>query len=225
MNFQHSELRERLAGEYVLGTLQGQARKRFETWLQQDPQLRDYVADWQSRMMWYVNNLTPIVPPKSVWSGISRRLSFQRTPLWGEYFWRNVGLMASFATVVLTLYIVMVLPPAIGPAYMAVIADSHAKPQWLISQHQHTLSIKSLTPISLAANRSMELWLLPENGKPVSLGLLPTSGIKTAQLAEKLTHLFARTHVVAVSIEPAGGSPTGQPTGPVVYQAALVLAG
>jgi anti-sigma-K factor RskA len=67
-----------------------------------------------------------------------------------------------------------------------------------------------------------ELWALPAGAPPVSLGVLPaTGGASRHALSSRQLDALAASMQVAVSIEPAGGSPTGQPTGPVVLTAPL----
>ena len=68
-----------------------------------------------------------------------------------------------------------------------------------------------------AAGRSYELWALPRGGgAPVSLGLLPAAGSAERPLSERQRTALLAADKVAVSVEPAGGSPTGSPTGPIV---------
>ena len=71
-------------------------------------------------------------------------------------------------------------------------------------------------------NNLFELWILPsDKSKPISLGLLPQQGKKTVKVPAQLLALL-QTSGLAVSLEPIGGSPTGQPTGAVLYQGKLV---
>ncbi|MHB1677435.1 MAG: anti-sigma factor [Sulfuriferula sp.] len=223
MNYLNPDLRQRLAGEYVLGTLRGRARSRFEHLMQRDIHLRDEVADWQTRMMPLADSLIPVKPRKRVWQEIRSSLGFQVASRWSLVFWRNLGLISTTAAILMAIYIAVMPMQTAAPDYIAVIADTHAKPTWLLSSRDNTLSIKSLTPRMLSADRSLELWLLPDGGKPVSLGLMPLKGNKTAMLSNAVAKLMASSHTVAVSLEPAGGSPTGQPTGPILYQAPMVV--
>ena len=71
------------------------------------------------------------------------------------------------------------------------------------------------------AGRDYELWVLPKGGKPVSLGVLPSKGLFQRALSPAQEQALASSTQVAVSIEPAGGSPTGQPTGAIVFVAPL----
>jgi anti-sigma-K factor RskA len=75
------------------------------------------------------------------------------------------------------------------------------------------------------AGRDYELWALPKNGNPVSLGVLPTEGTSTRALTVIQKAALASSSQLAVSIEPPGGSPTAQPTGDIVFVAPLRASG
>lgn len=221
MNYRNPELRNKLAAEYVLGTLRGRARTRFERLMQQDRQLRDEVADWQTRMMPLADSLIPVKPRNRVWQEIRSSLGFETVSRWSLVFWRNLGVVSTAAAILMAVYIAVLPLRTTAPDYVAVIADKQAKPIWLLSSSDTFLTVKSLIPRTVIAGRSLELWLLPDGGKPVSLGLLPLDGNKTATLPHAVAKLMVNSHTVAVSLEPAGGSPTGQPTGPILYQAPM----
>ena len=67
----------------------------------------------------------------------------------------------------------------------------------------------------------MELWLIPEGEKPHSLGLIDPDKPVTISVPENLLPKVNQSAVLAVSLEPPGGSPTGQPTGPVIANGKL----
>ena len=72
-----------------------------------------------------------------------------------------------------------------------------------------------------APDQSLELWAIPADGKPISLGVIPAGSKGKVELSEAQKALIGQPIALAVSLEPKGGSPTGQPTGPVLYQGAL----
>jgi anti-sigma-K factor RskA len=85
------------------------------------------------------------------------------------------------------------------------------------------LQARAINVAAPANGQVYELWMLPNGGAaPVSLGLLPMMGEIALPLDAARTAILANTGTLAVSVEPAGGSPTGAPTGPVVYTAPLV---
>ena len=75
--------------------------------------------------------------------------------------------------------------------------------------------------LTVDARHSHELWVIPADGKPRSLGILGTSKQAHMQLANALADLLQQGATIAISVEPKGGSPTGSPTGPVVASGAL----
>ena len=80
-----------------------------------------------------------------------------------------------------------------------------------------------MNAVAADVDKAFELWMLPESGQPVSMGLLPVSGGSVSRaLPAGLLALLKQSKGIAVSIEPAGGSPTGLPTGPVVHTARIV---
>ncbi len=88
-----------------------------------------------------------------------------------------------------------------------------------LSQDRRQLTIQPLQKVSLTAQQSLELWALPKAGPPASLGLI--SSDKLTALSKKA--LPGDTKGLAVSLEPLGGSPTGAPTGPVLFVGDLTL--
>ncbi len=88
--------------------------------------------------------------------------------------------------------------------------------QWVVSADKALtqLRVTPLQPVAIGANNSLQLWLIPAGQQPVSLGLLNVHETTQLKLAARDT---LKNAVIAVSLEPQGGSPTGQPTGPVLY--------
>ncbi len=106
--------------------------------------------------------------------------------------------------------------------YLAVIQPEGGDARWAITLHpdQNLLRVV-LTGAKMPVDvrlRSLELWLLDSKGKPHSLGLLPVSGsaARDMPMPKMPSAEFGATLTLAVSVEPRGGSPTGQPTGKVL---------
>lgn len=68
---------------------------------------------------------------------------------------------------------------------------------------------------------SLELWLIPSGDKPHSLGLIDPGRPVTIKVPKDLLTHVNDEAVLAVSLEPPGGSPTGQPTGEVIANGKL----
>jgi anti-sigma-K factor RskA len=234
------ELQDRLAAEYVLGTLRGRARARFRRWMRDDAQLRIVVAGWEARLAPMAEAVAPVSPPRRVWSAISERIAGTpavRDGLWNSLgFWRGLGLAASGATAALFTALVLFAPdaplPAPAPqivrvpaselpaAYVAVLSDPGTrKPVLMVAAARHSdqLTVKRLDEGIVVADRSLELWALPPGGAPRSLGLVAAQARHTLKLQATADRTLGDIPALAISLEPAGGSPTGAPTGPVLY--------
>ncbi len=140
--------------------------------------------------------------------------------------WRAVGLGATALAVALALYLGVGQPTVVPPpTHIAVLAAADGAAV-LVARLDAASGRLALTPVALPQvdpAQSLELWLLPPDGTaPRSLGLIDAS-IPTRDLPESdIGSLTAGA--LAVSLEPAGGSPTGQPTGPVLYSGPVLPA-
>ncbi|GAB5452554.1 MAG: anti-sigma factor [Halioglobus sp.] len=232
MNYRDPELVEQLAAEYVLGTMTGQARKRFHRLLLERNELRQAVWRWESRLGELCTAVTPLVPPTSTWQAIETRLWGEQQPgepsprqgWWNSLgLWRSWSVLASTLVVALALLLLSPVEPA-GPDHVSVIGTG-SEPLWVISANLESgrLTATAINATAVDVDKAFELWMLPASGNPVSMGLLPVSGGKTEQaLPPGLLALLKQSQGLAVSIEPAGGSPTGLPTGPVVHTASML---
>jgi anti-sigma-K factor RskA len=220
------ELVDRLAAEYVLGTLRGRARRRFERWLV-SPQVGEIVKGWEERLAGLEPRLDKVTPPATVWRGIENRLDLRRRPAT-----RWLALAASLLVFAVVGYYALRQPPAppLAATLKAEIQENAQTIYWsveLLGDNQE-LAVQVRTAHALEAGKALELWVLPapgvNNGQPVSLGLLPARGVERRALTAAQRAALAGAKQLAVSLEPAGGSPTGLPTGPVLHVASLAPA-
>jgi anti-sigma-K factor RskA len=226
MNYRDPTLRQKLAAESVLGTLQGAARLRFERLLRDDARLRAEVGAWEQRLGPLLLTMgVPVPPPARVWTGIRRRLfdaaaapGGRDSPRW----WRAFALGSAALAAMLLLYVGAGLfaPPPLAPPLAAILQNDKSQSVWVVSASADgaALSVRTLTPQPLSVGQAFELWLVPGDGKPRSLGLISSTGATQLALPKALQPALVQGAVLAVSLEPAGGSPTGSPTGPVLYQ-------
>jgi len=227
MDYSRPELADALAADYCVGTLRGAARRRFEALLPAHPRLRSAVHDWNERLMPLTASLAPVRPSGEVWRRVSERIgggngSVPETAsgTWGRLgFWRGLSAFASIAAIALAVLLanpravpppIVVVLAATGPAVTGVQAGSIVAS---ISGDGATLVTRPVVPVAAPAGHSLELWAVPTQGAPRSLGVLP-GGSGTVALRAKV---LAGADTLAVTVEPAGGSPSGAPTGPIVY--------
>jgi anti-sigma-K factor RskA len=231
MKYTNAQLRA-LATEYVLGTLRGAARRRFAAIAAANLDARRILRRTEIWFSPLALRLRPVKPPAPVWDDIARQVgegsrgSTRVAAPWAG--WRVVALAASVATVALATTLAT-RPPRIEtrmapPRYIAIVVDAK-RPLWLLTESPEggTMRALAIGMIEIDPTRSFELWSLPDDGgAPVSLGLLQTVGESSLMLSSRAREVLAGSSTVAVSVEPRGGSPTGAPTGPVVYTAPLV---
>lgn len=226
MKYSDPGLQNMLAAEYVLGSLHGLARRRFESLLAREPRLRREVEYWQRRLNPLAESLQPVRPRRQVWRNIQKRIRGAGHRDWPAAVWNSLVFWRSLATgsaIAFLLAIVAILQfntdyqQAIY--YVAVLKNEQAQPMLIASiDNENKLTLDMLGPDTTGPDEVMEVWSLPKDGgKPVSLGLLKGRRARLALSREQLEWLEAAGEI-AISIEPAGGSPSGQPTGPVMYR-------
>ena len=226
MNYGNQNLRELLAGEYVLGLLRGAARRRFERLMLEDARLRAEVTAWEEKFAAWNRGLKPVTPRSAVWHKLQARIQTQAKPAAPPYkiLW---GSTAAAAVIMLIIGIFIgrsVLAPVPAPAYLAVMSTAQSQPRWLITVYPRTrrVDMKALADNTPPPGKSYELWMLPGSGKPIAMGLMNGTGSASETVSAEVIAAITGAKGLAISVEPAGGSPTGQPTGPVVYVAQLV---
>ena len=223
MDYSRRDLADRLAAEYVLGTLRGPARRRFENLLSAHPALRDAVAQWQQRLSPLSVTVEQVTPSARVWRNIEGRLfgePAETAPptLWQRLaLWRGLAGVATAATV--AMFMVSSRVPAPQAPIIVVLGSNPQAAQALnasfvasVTADGRALVLRPINDLAPTPGRALELWAVPAQGAPRSLGLVRESGATTVLRAQ----LLQDTAAFAVSVEPAGGSTTGAPTGPIV---------
>ena len=221
MNYQTPERRRALAADYAIGLMPPTARKRFEHLLLDDGALRAELARWQNHLTLLTEPLVEQPVPEHVWQAVVARIEPQtlhvplKRPFWN---WLRLGAVACSLLIVLTAGL---LYNRDSVQYQATLLSGTAQPGLRIEAHADYLKVQPLELAAVQAGRSLELWAIPVEGKPVSLGRIPADGDGRIALSQSQRQLIRVPVVLAVSLEPQGGSPTGQPTGPVLYQGPL----
>ena len=214
-----------LAAEYALGTLPARARLRLARAAGSDRVIAAALRDWETRLAVLTEGVAPVTPPPRVWAGIVARLGLADAPVasipwWARLtFWRSFAL-TSFA-IAMAFGVTLFLPGPKAPEQpiVAVLAGPDAKPVLIATalRGERTMTIKVVAAATVPAGKTLELWMLPDGSAPKSLGLIPDSGVGHVTLPATPDVALANVPALAVSLEPAGGSPTGAPTGPVLY--------
>jgi anti-sigma-K factor RskA len=219
--FDHSGLPEDelLAAEYALGVLDGVDRTTAEQRIARDRGFARQVAAWEQRLAPWAAEIPEMLPPPQVWDRISGALPppVPRSGLWQNLaFWRALSFAAgTLAAACLAALIYLGALTQTEPLVATIEGGGQRHFVATIDVKRGTVAI---VPAAFSADptRVPELWLIPPDGKPRPVGLLRADGPVTLSLSGDLAGLAKNNAVLAVSLEPPGGSTTGLPTGPVI---------
>ena len=234
MDYSRPDLADRLAAEYVLGTLRGPARRRLQALLPAHPALRAAVEAWERRLLPMAGAVQPVAPRAEVWQRVQGRLfadaagarpvPVARPSTGPSSFWQRLALWrgatglafaAMFGMAVLLGQRGEAPPPIVIVLGANPDAASGLQPARFVASvggDGRSLVLKPVDVPALTAAKALELWAVPAQGAPRSLGLVsPERGATVLRAG-----LLQGTAAFAVSLEPAGGSPTGAPTGPIL---------
>jgi len=229
-----------LAAEYALGVLTGDELRRARELVRSDRQFRSDVARWSGRLAPMLDEVTPVYPPEAAWAALEQRLG---APAEDSnviqlrrrvHQWRGIAGAMSALAACLVIALVATLP---RPSPAPIATHQRAAPAPLVAMlgndQQKMEVVASWDPaaqrlvLAVAGGmkadprHSHELWVIPADGKPRSLGTMGSARQMHMNLADALAQLLQQGATIAISVEPPGGSPTGAPTGPVVASGAL----
>jgi anti-sigma-K factor RskA len=229
---------EILAAEYVIGTLEADERTVYASVLTQDPEKRDLVARWETRLAPLAARAPEVLPPSRVWNRIVDALfgAPEVPPLRiveggrredeelrrSRNFWRGFSLASGALAATLAIFVArqeILRRWGEAPAYIAVVNRGGTEPALVVRVDLASGQV-FVRPVSteVPQGKSLELWYIGAGKAPRSMGLVdggPTRvPLPEGAKVEKATF--------AVTVEPEGGSPTGGPTGPIVYSGQLI---
>lgn len=221
----HDPERYALAGEYVLGTMSGEQRRQLEQQLVKDPALQAALAEWEERLHPLTELATPQAPSSRLWPRIERSLDALTQPraaVVSLRWWQRLGVWrgltaASLAMSVL-LAALLISRPLPEPSYIVVlVAPENRAPGWLVqAQDLNEVQLIPLAAMEVPADQVLEFWTKADDwNRPVSLGLVEPG--KRLRVAVDALPPLAPNQLFELTLEQAGGSPTGQPTGPIKF--------
>lgn len=231
--------RELLAAEMALRLLEGEelldARRRMAS----DPGFAAEVAQWEERLAGLVQEIGDVAPDAAMWARIHAAIENGVSRSSVVPLNRRVGIWqfatgASMAAALALAFAQFGLerepaagPPAAAPAPVLVASlTSETGPTALAATYLPDSRALIVAPGRLTdqAGRARELWIIPEGQQPISLGLVTTATSGRRPVPPALAAQFAAGATLAVTDEPQGGSPSGQPTGPIIAAGSLTRA-
>lgn len=225
-----------LAGEYVLGTLDAAERAEAERLVHTDAAFAAEVRMWRRRLDPLNAGIAPVAPPPGLWSRIEAGMDegpAATAPGMVVELRRRVGIWRTATIAVTALAAALALTLFLGPQprgtaaeqYVAVL-DSAEGPTAILVEVDAGTGIVTATSIAAVApaDRSLELWYIGDGQRPRSLGVLDAVGSRIEVAIADIPDFSPAGAIFAITDEPRGGSPTGDPTGPVVLVGGLVRA-
>lgn len=208
-----------LAAEYALGLLDGAERDAFEARLRAERALEALVADWQERLAPMTDAVAPVPPRAAVKVGVMDvvRGTAPHRGLWSAlWLWRGLAAASLAAAVALGWLLYSAPPREPGALFVVDIRPTEGNSLELIAAAAEDGRLRVERQAGgPAEGRVLQLWALVGDSPPVSLGVLPAEGRVALALPETVRGALPGV-LLAVSDEPPGGSPTGQPTGEVL---------
>lgn len=230
---------DRLAAEHVLGLLEGEERGVAERLLASDASFQVLVQQWRTRFAEWDNTASHVAPSDALWQKIETGLEPQAAAtarpvaptrretspgllqgLWHSLaFWRSFGMAGALAALLLALGVGYFAEKATRqPTLVAVLMSETNQPGAVLRTFADgRLELTPLGDMEIPHNHSIQVWTFPDpNGAPVSVGVVQTA--RTVLLDPSNMPRPHSNQLFAISVEPLTGSPTGQPTGPVVMK-------
>ena len=237
---------ERLAAEYVIGLLDGDERRSAERLAENDPEFQDAVAQWQARLAELDATAAPVLPGDELWSRIETGLDGAPAPLRVEdpapavipsphaafaALWRSLPFLAHhrhcrrLASLLLALGVgLLATRAAREPVLIAVLLTEQNRPAAVVNAFANgNAELIPLEAIPVPPGQALEIWTLWDRARgPVSIGLIDQA--RTVRLNVGNLPQTGPNQLFEITLEPATGSPTGRPTGPVLMKGTTSIA-
>jgi anti-sigma-K factor RskA len=234
MRYVHDELLEHLASSYVLGTLTGGARRRFERLQRDRADVRVRVTQWEARLGQLAMSVPAQQPSPQLWTAIATRTQPHAAAASGGWLgWlKPAGFgFGGLAAGVMAASLLFVTAPGLfmtsdqlamrsgeklPQSYVGLLTDAQGKGKLLVSSLRHgkTMTVKVIGPIAPPASGTLVLWAVPADGPAFALGPVPITGSAVSMLPDTSEKLLSRVSTLIVTLE---SSATPVSPGAVVF--------
>ncbi|MDQ1196018.1 anti-sigma factor [Agrobacterium sp. SORGH_AS 787] len=213
-----------LADEYVLGLLDAVEAEEIEDSMKRDPELQAAIAASRDRFLPLDTGLSPQSVSEDVWQRIESALPQQEKPATplpvandnGVRRWKFAALTSLAASLILAVGLIYSLTRTVEPLVIAVLVNDAGEVQAVVEDFGNDeASVRLLADFAVPRDKTIQVWTLPsQDVGPVSLGLL--EGVRSARLQGPALPRPRADQLYELTLEQAGGSPTGRPTGPIL---------
>ena len=232
MNWYHNASAvDQLASAYVLGTLRGRARSRFEAVMRRQPHLLDAVEAWTQRLGPLYKALPVQTPSAALWGRIAQATGTAPVVVKSQRWWQRLLAPVPAGALAMGLVVGATVPALwqaemarqadteLPSSYVGVLGTAQGQPGLVISSLRHgkVVDIKQVTPVPLPPGKVLYLWRIDKAGAMAGLGPLPNGRWAHMALSEPAEKTFFTAVELAVSLESAGTQPK-TPSQPFVYR-------
>ena len=220
-----------LVAEYVLGLLDAAEHAAMARRIASEPGLAAELKLWQARLANLDAEFAETPAPAGVLPRLERRLFGSTAAAGPAGWWNSLALWrglagAGLAVAVVAVGVNLLQPPRIDPRLfanqlVAALSEQGSNVSFVALYNPATGSVR-LTALSGQAvpEKDFELWAIKGTDAPVSMGVIAARARSDVKLSPELLEGFGEGTVLAITLEPKGGSPTGDPTGPIVAKGA-----
>lgn len=239
--------RSALAAELALGLLEGVELADAQELARIDPTFRAEVEGWTARFAPLLDEVEEVMPPSAVWQGILGFTGAGSAPSAANdnagqlrrslARWRlasgGMGALAAALALVLLARPEPAPQPAptpitaSAPMIATIAGEEGGQPIRLVANWDPARRELIVTPAmapDIGSEQAMELWVIPADGTPRSMGVMPAEGLMKDRVEGPMETMLEAGATLAISLERPGGSPTGAPQGPVVATGKLTRA-
>ncbi len=215
-----------IADDYVLGLLETSEATTVEAAMETDGELRAAIAASRERFLPLDTTVEPAAIKGELWSNIESRLPLQSKSASLKLThtandnstnrWRAIAVSAIAATVVLAAGLTFSLTRTTEPLVIAVLVNETGEVQAVVEDFgNERATVRMLADFAVPGDKTIQVWTLPSKDVgPVSLGLI--DGVRSARLDGPALPTPRSDQLYEITLEQAGGSPTGRPTGPIL---------
>jgi len=219
-----------IAGEYVLGTLDASERAAASARRRSDPELDAAIEAWEQRLAPLAETVPPVAAAEGLRAKIEALTAVDAGPDAARIVvlerraqrWRGIAIATSAlaACLMLAIGVRELYLPQTAKTFVAVFQKDDASPAFLLTVDLDARMV-SVRPVAAQpqAGKSYQLWIASDKigPAPKSLGLIEASDASTQHTLGHWDRGIVERATFGISLEPAGGSPTGRPTGPAFH--------
>lgn len=215
------------AAELALGLLDGEERAAALRRVLADPAFAREVEQWRQRLAGLFDDYPEVAAPEAVAERLARPGAEAQPRSRSAFRWPVAAMVTAFAAMIALFVVLQPASRVVGPPHHMMVASlmmddkSAAVPAMVdMTTGEMRIGETRMAP----AGKTAQLWMIGGDGVPKPMGMLASTGPSRMMLPMEKRHALKAGIMLAVSIEPLGGSPTGLPTGPMMASGKLSIA-